>query len=497
MYYDNVENGVRRFIVSFVIIVLLCGLTWFFIHKKIQKQPVPPVYEVKIDVEKKVHRLIVFVHGTFGSSLSLLDAPSVIRDDLKGSVYAKTARSMRKDQFFFSTQPLMGRGLLAFQPSFERKKSGEFFAAYPIAKSFDLMCDPTIKKNESKHYYAFGWSGLLSQEKRRREAVRFLNELSEEVARFKAKGIDPKITLLCHSHGGNVALNMGLIVAFLREENLFEFSFLEQLKIKEKIIKMFESLPEKKDRAVSHGQKKWDYKPSNPSWNIDELVMLGSPVQPETDFGILSSFFESIFHCYSLADKVQATDWVSTSRYYSEQRFDHLEKALAEYSRTLPSSFKQLRIMIDREISDEGKFIFKVDKNKKRTLTSLLIGSIYEEIDDVDPTHKELWFLVSPKKGDKSLLKPLPVVVCIPLFKDLFDVGVVGFDFDLNISHKAESFCLDFSEHNQGTVIGRKNISWNLFENIKKQASSWETDAEFLSREESLIYSHLRAGREC
>ena len=491
------ENRVRRFIVSIVIIVLLCGLAWFFIHQKIQQQPVQPVYEVKIDVEKKVHRLIIFVHGTFGSSLSLLDAPSVIRDDLKGSVYAKTARSMRKDQFFFSTQPLMGKGLVGFRPSFERKKTGGFFAAYPIAKSFDLMCDSTIKKPESKHYYAFGWSGLLSQEKRRREAVRFLNELSEEVDRFKAKGIDPKITLLCHSHGGNLALNMGLIVAFLREEKVFEFEFLEQLKIKEKIIKMFESLPEKKDRALSRGQKKWDYKPSNPLWNIDEFVMLGSPVQPETEFGILASFFESIFHCYSLADKVQSTDWVSTSRYYSEQRFDDLEKSLALHSKNLPPSFKQLRIMIDREISDEGKFIFKVDKNKKRTLASFLIGSIYEEVDDVDPTHKELWFLVSPKNGDKSLLKPIPVVVCVPLIKDLFDVTVAGFDFDLNISRKGELFSLDFSEHNQGTVIGSKSISWDLFESIKKQASSWETDAEFLSREESLIYSHLRAGREC
>jgi hypothetical protein len=487
---------VRRLIISFVIIILLVSVAWFFIHQKIQKKLEQPVYEVKIDVEKKVHRLIVFVHGTFGSSLSLLDAPSVIRDDLKGSVYAKTARSMRKDQFFFSTQPLMGRGLVGFQPSFDRKKNGEFFAAYPIAKSFDLMCDSTIKKNESKHYYAFGWSGLLSQEKRRREALRFLNELSEEVHRFNAKGIQPKVTLLCHSHGGNLALNMGLLVAFLREEKVFDFAFLEQLKIKEKIIKMFESLPEKKDSAISLGQKKWDYKPAIPLWNIDELVLLGTPVQPETDFGILASFFESILHCYSFADKVQATDWISTSRYYSEQRFDHLEKALALESKNLPVSFKQLRIMIDREISDEGKFIFKVDKNKKRTLASLLIGNIYEEIDDVDPTHKELWFLVSPKKGDKSLLKPLPFLVCMPLIKDLFD-SVNGGDFDLNVSCKGESFCLDFSEHNQGTVIGWKNIPLNLFESIKKQASSWETDAEFLSREESLIYSHLRAGREC
>jgi len=447
---------------------------------------------VEILDKNKEHRLIVFIHGTFGSSLSLLDAPSVMRDNIKGSVYAKTARSMRKDTFFYSAQPLMERGLKSFEPTFNSKETEKLFAVYPISKSFDLFAQQVGGADEQRHYYVFGWSGLLSQHKRRQEAIRFLNALSEQIARFKENGINPKITILAHSHGGNLVLNAAAFVSIVRNEDIFNGARTQELLVKKKLGEILCGLVPKNAVIGKKGQKYLDYELVNPDWNIDELIMLGSPIQPETDFAVQSSFLKSVLHCYSIADKVQSSDWVSTSRYYSDQRFNCLQKELQNAGLNLPASLKQVRIMFDREVSAEGSFELKTDLNKDKTWWSLLVGDFHKNIERIDPTHKELWFLVSRKDEEKSILKPLPISVCAPVISALLNSTSLN-DIDLNIAHRSDDLTFDFSEHASGVVVGSKKIEWNFFDVMRAQATAWEADAEFLSREESLIFSHLRA----
>ncbi len=484
----------RKLIIGFVCVVLLLIGGWFAWLKFFQEVPEPEKVVVEIVDEQKEHRLVIFIHGTFGSTLSLLDAPSVVRDNIKGSMYAKTARSMRKDHFFFSTQPLMGRGLVPFIPSFDSKESHGFFAMYPIGKSYELFAKQLGEASELRHYYVFGWSGLLSQHKRRQEAVRFLNALADEVARFKAKGITPKITVVAHSHGGNLVLNAAALVALLRNEAIFDGLAAQALGVKKKLAEILFSLPTKAVAMEKKGQKKGDYELVCPAWNINQFVMLGSPVQPETDFAVQSTFLESVIHCYSVADKVQSSDWVSTSRYYSDQRFDCLQKELHVAGLELPKKLKQVRVMFNREISPSGTFEVKSDAKKEKSWWSLLVGDFAEHVERIDPTHKEFWFLVSRKDEEKTFLKPLPISVCMPLVTQLCESTELC-DLDLNIARRADELCFEFSEHNRGTVVGERKISWELFDSMRVHATAWEADAEFLSREESLIFSHLRVGR--
>ncbi|HEB42076.1 MAG TPA: hypothetical protein ENI08_03590 [Candidatus Dependentiae bacterium] len=64
-----------------------------------------------------------------------------------------------------------------------------------------------------EHFYVFGWSGKLNHTGRQLAAKDLYHALKELVLRYqKEYCITPQITLITHSHGGNVALNMAAIV---------------------------------------------------------------------------------------------------------------------------------------------------------------------------------------------------------------------------------------------------------------------------------------------
>lgn len=485
-------------VICSVMLLVGGGIGWWCWYRYHAAKVVLVPTEVRIDRVEKQHRIVLFVHGTFGSTLGLLDVPSVMRDNLKGSIYTKTARSMRKDHFFFCNQPLLQRGLVPFEPSFDVKESIGFFAAYPIGKAVDAIFEKSSLVDEVRHYYSFGWSGLLSQQKRRKEALRLLNELNNEVSKFKARGIMPKITVLSHSHGGNLVLNVGLLVSLLREEKLSTIVGLEHAHSTEEMRVMLARLPERESLAAFQNNKRFDYRPEVPSWNIEHLVLLGMPVQPETDFAVASSLFDAVYHCYSLCDRVQPSDWVSTSRYYSEQRFDRMEKVLKIEGLKLPENLVQARIMFDRLVSDDGKFIVKVDPSaggKKFSWWDMLVGEVDSRPVYLDPTHKEFWFLVFSKDVDNHLIKPLPVVTFMPSVIELLKTIKGHQDIDVNIAQRGESIGFEAADHLQGTVIAVKSLEAAFVQNLRLLAKKWEADSEFLAQEESLLSQHMRSGR--
>ena len=64
-----------------------------------------------------------------------------------------------------------------------------------------------------EHFYVFGWSGKLNHTERQLAAKDLYHALKELVLRYqKEYCITPQITLITHSHGGNVALNMAAII---------------------------------------------------------------------------------------------------------------------------------------------------------------------------------------------------------------------------------------------------------------------------------------------
>ena len=421
------------------------------------------LFRARVTSEPQTHRIVVFVHGTFGAVLSLLDAPAVLRDKVKGSFYEKVVSKAREDQFFFRSQPLHQCGLISFEPSFDRHESVGFFAAYPIAKTFDAMCEQTSNAAEQRHYYLFGWSGLLSQASRLQEAVRLLNQLSEEVKKFKEQGVDPKITLLCHSHGGNIALNMGLIVSFLRGEELSAVRGVMHEKSYKKLRLMLDFLPERDVVCDKKDQTQWDYAPQAPAWNIDQAVLLATPIQPETDAGALSSFFSRIYNCYSYGDSIQISDWISTSRYFSERRFTRIRRILRRENQQMPERLRQIRIMVGRQ------------KNHAGELTPTASGY-------ADPTHKDFWFLLFRRMGRPHLFKPLPVLTLFPLICDVLQKNDQLVDVDVNIASRGGSLSFEVLNHNGRAIIAASKLPHEVFESIRVRASAWGGGGGFFGR---------------
>lgn len=107
--------------------------------------------------------------------------------------------------------------------------------------------------------YLFGWSGRLSTHERYGVAVILYQKLAALAESYRQKyGKEPRIRLVTHSHGGNVALNLARI--------------------------------HKKQKA---------------QLTIDTLVLLACPVQHETKKLAESCFFSKVYAFYSSLDMVQ------------------------------------------------------------------------------------------------------------------------------------------------------------------------------------------------
>lgn len=143
--------------------------------------------------------------------------------------------------------------------------------------------DPVIHE-----MYSFIWSGKLSFKSRLKAATLLYNQLEQVIQNYYAIfNIYPKIRLITHSHGGNVALNLARI-----HENL-----------------------------------------KGSLTTIHELILLACPVQRETSSYLEHSLFESVYALYSKIDLVQVIDPQgfydgNIFHIFSKRRFDWHQKLL-------------------------------------------------------------------------------------------------------------------------------------------------------------------------
>lgn len=152
---------------------------------------------------------------------------------------------------------------------------------YKLAQTL-IECDP--ERYDAQHFYLFGWSGALSFKEREKAARKLylqLKKLREEyVQKF---GIEPIIRILAHSHGGNVSL-------------------------------LLEKVKDTHDTAFT----------------IEELILLATPVQAETQQCAHASLFKKIYSLYSHLDSLQVIDpqglQTKGSPLFSERRFKNDDK---------------------------------------------------------------------------------------------------------------------------------------------------------------------------
>ena len=132
---------------------------------------------------------------------------------------------------------------------------------YQQRQAVDWISSTGQKEFPSDSFYIFCWSGMLLPGSREKAAHKLYGYLSDLVAQYKKQyGAIPKIKIVAHSHGANVALNLA-----------------QQFKGK-------------------------------PNFVVDDLILLACPVQKRTAHLIESPIFKCVYSLYSLKDMVQWLD---------------------------------------------------------------------------------------------------------------------------------------------------------------------------------------------
>jgi hypothetical protein len=123
--------------------------------------------------------------------------------------------------------------------------------------------------------YTFCWNGKLSNKERVKAGCKLYLELFEEIKKLNKNYKNLEVYLMCHSHGGNVGLNL------------------------------------------VHAEQKF-----KKNLSIDRLILFGIPVQSETAGHLKSQIFKRVYNFYSRGDNVQKIDILSTDDNWSQRTFE-------------------------------------------------------------------------------------------------------------------------------------------------------------------------------
>jgi len=346
------------------VLLLLCGLVLACNTFNICANSHTPITPGK-DTTPEVW-VTIFVHGIMSIQphLTLHNIMRFIRDDVQDTIYSKTVEYMRLDPYFYLNQAMQEFGLKKID-LFDLQPGN---ASNAIAHIYDQVTHMT-NPNTQNHYYTFGWSGLLSPSSRYQDAIRLLQELTHELKeKFWSKNIMPKIRLIGYSHGGNVCLNIAAA----------------------------------KNNTDPHSLV-----------SVDELILVGVPIQTETDYLSADPIFKQIYSFYSRADRIQRIDFFSFNRIFSRRYFR------SNHHFKVPKKLMHIEMKIHR--------LRKAKKPKKTVTTPALIHAINlnnpnvlsgrsRSLRNCSPGHLEFWFFGwSPKHYRSNFaLHPLPAFVIIP-----------------------------------------------------------------------------------
>jgi len=129
---------------------------------------------------------------------------------------------------------------------------------YHLRQLADAIIQADPERYPLDHFYAFGWSGKLSEQVRKDASAALHHQLLSLRQYYKNKhGVTPKIRLITHSHGGNIALHLV------------------------------------------------DMKTPTNSLEIEELILMACPVQEKTMHNIQDPMFKKTYALYSSMDMLQ------------------------------------------------------------------------------------------------------------------------------------------------------------------------------------------------
>lgn len=321
-------------------------------------------------------RITVFVHGIMSirPHLSLSNLCRFMCDEIQETHYARTVNLMRKDPIFYQNQAMQQIGFVKVDPYVTPKKNNASAALAMVFETLSKFAQQECPVID--HYYTYGWTGLLSPSQRYSDSCYLYKALSEEIEKFREQGIEPSIRIIGYSHGGNVCLNLARV-------------------------RLCHNLPY--------------------TFTIDELILMGMPVQPENDYLVSDPLFKKIYHIYSRGDRVQKLDFFSTKRFFSRRLF----KPRRGFA--LPNKLIQVQIKCTRLTRSKCPLIQQRRINYKQRAYNLtsepIIGGKAHFMRDASPGHTELWFFGwTPVNYRRYFpLYPLPIVAIIPIILQVVD----------------------------------------------------------------------------
>jgi hypothetical protein len=184
--------------------------------------------------------------------------------------------------------------------------------------------------------------------------------LSHEIKTFHEKGIYPKIRLVGYSHGANICINL------------------------------------------ARAQKQYP----NQTIVVDELILLGCPIQNSNDFLINNPMFIDIYNLYSKKDRIQPLDPFAHTGFFAERLFKNRPTFF------VPPKVTQANMRVTRIQNRKNRYGINPVLITKGQLWNR--GSYY--LHDQSPGHVELWsFGWTPKfYRNHFVLFPYPMVIFIP-----------------------------------------------------------------------------------
>lgn len=304
-----------------------------------------------------------FVHGIMSIKphLTVGNFLRFMRDDVENTTYSKAVEIMRKNEHFYKNQAMQGFGC----SKIDCTNASKGHACGALANILDTLTAYTDGPNIENHYYTFGWSGLLSPTCRYKESIDLYHQIDQELKRYKQKGITPNIRVVGYSHGGNVVLNLA--------------------KVRQR-------------------------EPVNKELVIDETILLGTPIQGETDYLVNDALFKKIYNIYSTGDRVQKLDFFSFRRFFSQRVF----KERSGF--TLPKKLIQVQLKITRN-TPKSRSCSKKFANTYNFKNKSIVSGKSHLLKDSSPGHAELWFFGWTPVHYRTTfaLNPLPAVALLPL----------------------------------------------------------------------------------
>ncbi|MFH0898552.1 MAG: hypothetical protein V1855_03160 [bacterium] len=347
--------------------------------QEVKNQKTQRKIDKQLGKSQNKHTMVIFIHGTILPILSFTDMVCgfnsyMCKDRQDGRGEYQCFLNDLRFKNLYQYQPIASLGL--HKISSKLCQNSGCWTSMVGAILYEKMCEllPDEASN-SFSFYAFGWEGRLSARRRGLWADVLYRELVKKIREEKSKlkkNEALEVEILAHSHGGNVALNL------------------------------------------AHSERKYKR-----NLVVDRLILLGTPVQSETEYCIYSSMFKNIFNVYSNGDKIQVIDIFSTQDSWS-RRF-----------------FKTTSLFSNRMIQIE------VRANK------------------IKPLHNELWFFGGKKNWRYRkyfLLEPLPFFVFMPLVVNYFNHYVSGSHHVLlNLEKIGSSFTFSCAKKNTRPLDFKKS----------------------------------------